>query len=166
MTNVVPFNPSAKTNRTKVDWIAAWSFYASDMSLTYKDVAGRFSVSVETVRRHGRKHGWEAKRAELAAQAAQQMEAKAIRSLGERQRETIKVADILRDKIIQNSEKIEVRDALTSLPAYAKLEQLYGGAPTENLRNIPNVDLTMLTDEELELLTELLSKCYVGPEQL
>ena len=37
---------------TKIDWIEAFNYYCSDMTITYRDVAMKFDVSLRTIEKH------------------------------------------------------------------------------------------------------------------
>lgn len=151
---IVPF----KKRQTRYDWQAAWLFYCSDPTITLPDVQARYHMSYDTLRKKAARDRWTERRSELMEQVGQNAQLKVERSLVQRHERTILVAEKLRDVILAADAEVTVKDAVSALPAYAKLEQLFGGGATENLRAMPMIDPDNLTVEEMEELARLLEK--------
>ncbi len=152
---IVPFR---RKRPSKYDWTAAWLFFCSDPTITYGDVAKKYGMNVSTVTHRAAREKWSVKRDEILTEIEKNAQDQAIRSMTERHERTILVAEKLRDVILDPNAEIGVKEAVAALPAYAKLEQLFGGGATENLRAMPMIDPDNLSTEELEELARLLEK--------
>ncbi len=53
----------------KVDWVEAKSMYVSEPTLTYKDIADKYSVSLKQVKKWGGREQWSAGRQEVSQKA-------------------------------------------------------------------------------------------------
>lgn len=158
---VVPFRPSrvGRIRPARVDWDAAWAHFASSPQVTYGEVADKFGCNRTYIAKHARAHGWREERDRLMAEAAVMASDTIVKTLAERMQDTVKVADGLRSIAIEGMDKIAPKDAAAMIPAYAKLERLFEGESTDNvLHAIPKLDVSLLTDEEVDQLVYLLSK--------
>ena len=123
-----------KPAKARVDWDEAFAHYlALGPDRTYVAVARQFGVSARRVGAKAKDDGWREEVERIQAERAEAMKAEAIRTLDERQRETIKVANLLRDTILEADGPIDPDVAARVLPQYAKLEQLFAGEATERI---------------------------------
>ena len=158
---IVPFRPSTRGRKfpAKVDWDAAWAMFASSPTVSYTEIAAKYKVNRSYVAKHAREHGWREERDRLLAEAASMASTEIVKTLAERMQDTVKVADGLRTIAIGGMSEISPKDAASMIPAYAKLERLFEGESTDNvLHAIPKLDVSLLTDEEVDQLVYLLSK--------
>lgn len=127
-------HPNARPPR--VDWDAARAFYIAlgQGNRTYAIIATRFGVSEASVRKWARRQDWPAAAARADIEVARRAEARALKSLEERQAGTIRAADKLRERIERaDLEQIDLTAAIRSLPRYAALEQLFAGEATSRV---------------------------------
>lgn len=117
----------------KIDWDAAFAYFASDATRSFGEVARKFGVSDTAVRNHAKPGDWLRRRAEMHAQAAANVEQRVMRKLEERQFDTVRVAERLREIALAPEAEIDLDAALRMLPVYAKLEQLYAGEATDRV---------------------------------
>lgn len=120
--------------RPKIDWGAAFAYYASlGPTRTFPAVARTFGVSDTAVRNHAKAEGWEEKVAALDAEAARRAEAKVVRSLEQRMADTIRVADRLRQIALDEEAAIDPAVAVRSLPRYVHIELVHAGEATDRV---------------------------------
>jgi hypothetical protein len=118
--------------RGRFDRDAAFAFFlALGFERSFGKVARQFGVSDTTIRKWAHLEGWEAKAAAADRTAAQKVESQAVRSLTERQADTIRVAEKLRAIVLDDNAVIDAVTAVRTAHLYAKLEQLFEGQPTE-----------------------------------
>jgi hypothetical protein len=160
--DLIPFKPIGKQARPRFNWHEAFLYFASDPKVTLGDVQKKLGCSYTTVRQRCKAEKWNERRNKLLAQVAANQTEMTIRSLEERHRRTIAVAEKLRDLILDPEAELAAKDAVSALPAYAKLEQLFGGGATENLRAMPMINPDNLTVGELEELARLLEKAQAS----
>jgi hypothetical protein len=117
--------------RPKIDWGAARSYYARHPEVGYLDVGRKFSVSKTAVCKHANAEGWDDYRATIQAAVDERRRDTDIRSLEERQADTIRVAERLREIALDPDAEIDAITAVRRLPLYAKLEELFAGKATQ-----------------------------------
>ena len=77
---------------------------------------------------------WEELRADAIAKVEARRRIAEIRTLEERQQRTIKVAEKLRDRVLDaDAGDVDLTAAIRTIPRYATLEQLYEGEATERI---------------------------------
>lgn len=135
--------------KPRVDWDAARAFYVAlgQGTRTFGLVAAKFSVSDVSVRKWARRQEWDRVAAEADNRAAERALAAADRTLEQRNRETIRVANKVRDTVLADAVELDPNVALRVLPRLATLEQLIGGAATSRV--------------ELSEVTSVLNAFYV-----
>lgn len=129
-----PRNPNG--TRPKIDWAAARSAYARDPTASFASIGRAFGVSDTAVRNHARspEEDWDAYRADVQAAAAAKRREADIRALEKREADTIRVADRLRDLLLEGDlGDVTPKVAARVLPQYAKIERLIAGESTENV---------------------------------
>lgn len=137
-------NPRAG-GRPKIDWGRAFDLFARDVTISYGDVARTFGVSETAVRNHARRggdfpEGWQGRRADLIAKATARNEERIVRDHAHRRDDNIRVAELLRKRILQLDaddetaiSQLDLELAVRTLPQYAKLEELYAGEATDRV---------------------------------
>lgn len=132
--------------RPKIDWAAARELYASDPTLGFADIARTFSVSTVSVRKHARSgEDWDARRAEVQEAARKRLAGQLIRSIDERAADTVRVAEKLRERILEaDTGDIDLVAAIRTLPRFAQLEQLFAGEATTRL-DLADAQATVMT---------------------
>lgn len=66
--------------RPRIDWDAAFNYFASDPTVSYPKVARKFSVSVTSVGKHARAEHWDERRTALLDEAADRANGKIVQS--------------------------------------------------------------------------------------
>lgn len=61
--------PRTSTQKTKIDWFEARKAYLSDGTLSYRDIAKKFGVSLNTIEKRAKSEGWVELRQELGEKA-------------------------------------------------------------------------------------------------
>lgn len=128
----------------KIDWNAARSYFARNVDVSFGDVARRCGVSDTAVRKHARAEGWLAYRAELHAEVARRRHESDLRSLEERQADFVRVAELLRGRVLTIADdperlaELPLELAIRELPDYLKLERLIEGEATDRI-SVPEV---------------------------
>ena len=124
--------PTTNRNPPRVDWDAARAFYVAlgQGTRTFAVVSKKFSVSELTVRKWARRQDWVAVAAEADARAAEKALASAERTLEQRNRDTVRVADKVRETVLADGVSLDPNVALRVLPRLSTLEQLIAGGAT------------------------------------
>lgn len=122
---------TGRVGRTKIDWKAARSYFARNPEVSFGDIGRKFGVSDVAVGKHAKAEDWEGYRAEVQAVVDERRRDQDIRSLEQRQADTIRVAEKLRALALADDADIDAKTAAQLLPAYAKLEELFAGRATE-----------------------------------
>jgi hypothetical protein len=141
--------------RAKIDWHAAFAFFASlrPPARTFVAVAEKFSVSDTAVRKHARRHDWETRVETLDRQAARQVERRVVRERAARIADTIELVDLARQEllVLLRDGKAEVR--LADLPNLIRLEALLEGEATERLetREVREVLVAIFAEQDAAL---------------
>lgn len=124
-------------NRPRIDWGAAFEYFASDPTRSYGDVARKFAISDTSVRKHAKAggdvpEGWDLRRGHLLKRALDKAEGRIVRSLEERQKRTVQLIDKMRNALLDAPAKdFDLVAALRALPRYLHYEQLYAGQATD-----------------------------------
>jgi hypothetical protein len=124
-------NPKAG-GAAKIDWAAARTFFLSSPTISFGDVARKFGVTDTAVRKHagGANGEWRQRRDKMVADAAAKQEIGIEKSYEERQRDTIAVAQKLRDRVLDApSSELDVNRAAAAIPRYVPLEAEFAGEP-------------------------------------
>ena len=118
--------------KPRVDWDAARAYYVAlgQGTRTYPAVAAKFSVSVTTVGKWARRQNWEHVAADADNRAAAKALAQADRTLEQRNRDTVRVAEKVRTTILDEAAVLDPNVALRVLPRLSTLEQLIAGEAT------------------------------------
>lgn len=70
--------PRVSTQKTKIDWFEARKAYLSDGTLSYKDIAKLFKISLTTVEKRAKSEGWVELRQELGEKAFNELTEKLV----------------------------------------------------------------------------------------
>lgn len=118
--------------KPRVDWDAARAFYVAlgQGTRTYGLVAEKFAVSDTSVRKWARRQSWERVAADADNRAAEKALAQADRTLEQRNRDTVRVAEKVRTTILDEAAVLDPNVALRVLPRLSTLEQLIAGEAT------------------------------------
>jgi len=123
-----------RSGRRRFDYDAAFALYIDQgHGRSYAQVARHVGVSEAAVRRVGNREGWSERLTKLEAQVAEKLEREAVRSIEQRQRQNILVANKCRDTVLDPSVELDPSVALRVLPRLAHLEQLYAGEATNRV---------------------------------
>ncbi len=118
--------------KPRVDWDAARAYYVAlgQGTRTYALVAAKMGCSETSVRKWARRQEWERVAAEADNRAAEKALAASEKTLEQRNRDTIRVAEKVRSTILAEEAMLDPNVALRVLPRLSTLEQLIGGAAT------------------------------------
>lgn len=124
-----------RNGRKHIDWDAAEVFYLAldPGQRTFTRVAHEFHVSKRRVGTVARERDWRDKAAAIDARVAVTAQRRVVRSLEDRQAETIAIADKLRSIALADDAEIDAAVAIRALPQFAKLEQLFAGEDTDRV---------------------------------
>jgi hypothetical protein len=133
--------------RPRIDWDAAFAFFCSDPTASFPKVAAKFGVSDTAVRKHAKRDKWDEQRDEMHARAAATLSGTVLRSIQERQADTVRVAERLRAAALAEDANVDFELAVKMLPVYSKLEQLFAGEATDrvDIRKVQPVIVAFVT---------------------
>lgn len=121
-----------KRTMAKVDWGAARAFYVGlGEDRSFANVAIQFRVSKRAVEQHAKREGWKRLAVAADAKAAERAQEYAVRSLQERQRDTLRLIDEARARALDALVSGELEVRLADLPPLLKHELLLDGQATE-----------------------------------
>lgn len=118
--------------KTRADWGAAKARYVAlgPELRSLARIAREYGVTETTVQKWARRDGWYEAAADADAKAAAKAAAAAVKSIEERNIRTIKVAEKLRDLVLDERAELDANVAARALPRYVQLEQLIAGEAT------------------------------------
>ncbi len=155
--------PPLRSGRRRFDYDAAFALYIDQgHSRSYAQVARHFGVSEGAVRRVGNREGWSERLAKLEAQVAVRLEREAVRSIEQRQRQNILVANKCRDTVLDPAVELDPSVALRVLPRLAHLEQLYAGEATNRVEVAEIRPLIDAYNDAVVALEELAARVDAG----
>jgi hypothetical protein len=117
----------------RIDWDAAFAYYAAEPTRTYAEVAETFNVSTTSVAKHSKAERWADKREAIQSQARERAGEKIVRSRAERIADTIELVDLVRQKLLADVKAGELDAKLGDAAPLVKLEALLEGEATDRI---------------------------------
>lgn len=71
-------SPRTSSQKTKIDWFEARKVYLSNSTISYKDIAEKFKISLTTVEKRAKSEGWVELRQELGEKAFNELTEKLV----------------------------------------------------------------------------------------
>jgi hypothetical protein len=126
---------SARTYRQRHDWDTIATYFCSlpPGKRTYGEVARKFGVSEVSVGIHARAERWDDHARGFDEKRRAELEKRSIRSIAERDADTIKLIEAARIRFAQQLRDPAFKISASEMAALVKLERLLEGQPTERV---------------------------------
>lgn len=135
---------------SRIDWGSAFAFFVAlgQTERTLQRVADEYPISYARVKQVARRDDWWARAHAIDAENDRKVELRAIRSLEERNRDTIRVVDKARAKYLGALETGEHVPNGRDLAALLRIEQLIEGEATDRveIREVRELVVRLLAD--------------------
>lgn len=119
--------------RPRIDWDAAFAYFASDPTISFGKVGKQFGVSDVAVGKHAKRDNWNQRRAELLEQAANSALQRARRTREQRITKVLGLVDSAIDGFDTQLDAKIAEAKLSDLPALVKLTELLEGEATDRV---------------------------------